>query len=226
MKNYSKAELEALGWTIAASAHDDPEHPDLKWEVQCMLGMMGESEEKVTENFGRVITASMNQIYGESEEKVTGMAMVLANYLQNILDGEPVANMYFPEEDLYQWISPQQLDQFKKMYRNCVILAYNNALGYLYSQIGELYDLDAMLSGDTNDPTAKILHWIMTVLTAYNIAAPSTKHSQSLQDNFDMVIRKVTEMKNGATTLHDAPLKPEPNAWGGVVNSNKHKMLG
>ena len=139
--------------------------------------------------------------------------------------GEP-GKMYFREEELYQWISPQQLDQFKKMYPDCVEISYNSALGYVYSQIGELYDIASILAGDTNDGTAKIMRWILTVLTAYNITSPSARHSETLRDNYEMVVKKVTEMKNGATTLHDAPIKETPNAWGTVVNGSKNKMRG
>lgn len=144
---------------------------------------------------------------------------------QVIVAGEP-GKMYFPEEELYQWISPQQLDQFKKMYPDCVEISYNSALGYVYSQIGELYDIASILAGDTNDGTAKIMRWILTVLTAYNITSPSARHSETLRDNYEMVVKKVTEMKNGATTLHDAPIKDAPNAWGTVVNGSKNKMRG
>lgn len=144
---------------------------------------------------------------------------------QVIVAGYP-GKMYFPEEELYQWISPQQLDQFKKMYPDCVEISYNSALGYVYSQIGELYDIASILAGDTNDGTAKIMRWILTVLTAYNITSPSARHSETLRDNYEMVVKKVTEMKNGATTLHDAPIKETPNAWGKVVNGSKNKMRG
>ena len=144
---------------------------------------------------------------------------------QVIVAGEP-GKMYFPEEELYQWISPQQLDQFKKMYPDCVEISYNSALGYVYSQIGELYDIASILAGDTNEGTAKIMRWILTVLTAYNITSPSARHSETLRDNYEMVVKKVTEMKNGATTLHDAPIKETPNAWGTVVNGSKNKMRG
>ena len=133
---------------------------------------------------------------------------------QVIVAGEP-GKMYFPEEELYQWISPQQLDQFKKMYPDCVEISYNSALGYVYSQIGELYDIASILAGDTNDGTSKIMRWILTVLTAYNITSPSARHSETLRDNYEMVVKKVTEMKNGATTLHDAPIKdPECVGYG------------
>lgn len=150
----------------------------------------------------------------------------LIEYGEQVIVAAESGKMYFPEEELYQWISPQQLDQFKKMYPDCVEISYNSALGYVYSQIGELYDIASILAGDTNDGTAKIMRWILTVLTAYNITSPSARHSETLRDNYEMVVKKVTEMKNGATTLHDAPIKETPNAWGMVVNGSKNKMRG
>lgn len=147
-------------------------------------------------------------------------------YGEQVLVASEPDKIYFEKEELYQWISPQQLEQFEKMYPACFEVAYNSALGYLYSQIGELYDIPAILAKDTNEGTAKIMRWILTVLTAYNITSPSARHSESLRDNFDMVVKKITEMKNGATTLNNAPTKDEPSAWGTVVNSGKHKMLG
>lgn len=161
----------------------------------------------------------------ESLQSAAEYASLIEYGEQVIVAGEP-GKMYFPEEELYQWISPQQLDQFKKMYPDCVEISYNSALGYVYSQIGELYDIASILAGDTNEGTAKIMRWILTVLTAYNITSPSARHSETLRDNYEMVVKKVTEMKNGATTLHDAPIKETPNAWGTVVNGSKNKMRG
>ena len=161
----------------------------------------------------------------ESLQSASEYASCIEYGEQVIVAAEP-GKMYFPEEELYQWISPQQLDQFKKMYPDCVEISYNSALGYVYSQIGELYDIASILAGDTNDGTAKIMRWILTVLTAYNITSPSARHSETLRDNYEMVVKKVTEMKNGATTLHDAPIKETPNAWGTVVNGSKNKMRG
>lgn len=161
----------------------------------------------------------------ESLQSAAEYASLIEYGEQVIVAAEP-GKMYFPEEELYQWISPQQLDQFKKMYPDCVEISYNSALGYVYSQIGELYDIASILAGDTNDGTSKIMRWILTVLTAYNITSPSARHSETLRDNYEMVVKKVTEMKNGATTLHDAPIKETPNAWGTVVNGSKNKMRG
>lgn len=173
-------------------------------------------------------TGSSSEEYYERISATLEEAVLYANAIEYGYDAmfwKP-GDMYFPKNMLYQWISPQQLEQFEKMYVDCVAVSYQSALGYIYSQIGELYDMDSILSGDTNDGTAKIMRWMLTVLTAYNLSSPSAKHSQTLQDNFDMVTKKVTEMKTGATTLHDAPIKEAPNAWGDVVNGTKYKMLG
>lgn len=161
----------------------------------------------------------------DSQQAAASYASAIEYGEQVLVASEP-GKIYFEKEELYQWISPQQLEQFEKMYPQCVEVSYDSALGYLYSQIGELYDIPAILAGDTNDGTAKIMRWILTVLTAYNITSPSARHSETLRDNFDMVVKKITEMKNGATTLNNAPTKDEPSAWGTVVNSGKHKMLG
>lgn len=161
----------------------------------------------------------------DSIRAATSFASAIEYGEQVLVASEP-DKIYFEKEELYQWISPQQLEQFEKMYPACFEVSYNSALGYLYSQIGELYDIPAILAKDTNEGTAKIMRWILTVLTAYNITSPSARHSESLRDNFDMVVKKITEMKNGATTLNNAPIKDEPSAWGTVVNSGKHKMLG
>lgn len=152
----------------------------------------------------------------------------LRNYVPNPTPFTPTRTMFFSKEELYQWISPQQMSQFEKMYPDCVYTSYLSAVGYVKSQIGQLYDMDAILNRDpeTDSGTLQIMTWILTVLTAYNLSSPSMKHSQVLLDNYDMVVKKVTEMKTGFTTIAAAPTKTAPNAWGEVVNKNKNKMLG
>lgn len=152
----------------------------------------------------------------------------LRNYVINPIQFPPTRTMFFSKEELYQWISPQQMSQFEKMYPDCVYTSYLSAVGYVKSQIGQLYDMDAILDRDpeTDPGTLQIMTWILTVLTAYNLSSPSMKHSQVLLDNYDMVVKKVTEMKTGFTTIAAAPTKTAPNAWGEVVNKNRNKMLG
>lgn len=135
--------------------------------------------------------------------------------------------IFFQKDELYQWISPQQLEQFEKMYPECVNIAYQNALGLIRSQIGELYDIDAILEQepDVDKGTLQVFKWMLEVFTAYNITSPSAKHSQTLDDNFQLALKRLQEMKSGASSMSSAPAKEAPNAWPGVV-SNGRKMLG
>lgn len=135
-------------------------------------------------------------------------------------------NMYFPKEKLYTWISPQQLSQFEKMYPDAVRNAYQDALGLIRSQIGELYDINAILENNICDEgTVDVFRWIIIVLTAYNITGSAITRSEVLENNFRLAHNKLQEMKAGSSTLSDAPLRSEPNAWPGVVK-NGSKMLG
>lgn len=134
-------------------------------------------------------------------------------------------DMYFAKDELLQWISLSQLQQFENMYPDCVQMAYQSALGLIISQIGELYDIDAILAGDTNENTKKTFRWILIVITAYNLTAPSAQRSPSLEDNFLLAKNRLMELKSGASTMQNAPIKQERNAWPAAVN-NRHKMLG
>lgn len=140
----------------------------------------------------------------------------------------PDPTMIFPTHELYQWISPQQLAQFKDMYPECIQSAYKTATGYLFSQLGHLYDIEAILSNDpeVDECSKKVVSWLMSVLTAYNLSSSCMLHSQVLVDNFNLAIKKITEIKTGASALYKAPIAPTPNAWGKVVNNKKNQMLG
>lgn len=135
-------------------------------------------------------------------------------------------DMYFPISELYQWLSPQQIKQFVDMYPDTIRISYESALGLVYSQIGELFDIPAILAGEhETEGTRSVFRWMLCVLTAYNIAAPSAKRSPALEDNFQLVINKLTEMKNGASTMVNAPIKKPGNAFPTIVNKS-WKMLG
>lgn len=138
---------------------------------------------------------------------------------------QPDENMYFRKEELHQWISPQQLLEFEKMYPDCVIMSYLSAIGLIRSQIGEIYDVDAILSGDTSEGTRQVFAWILKVITAYNVTSPSSKRSGPVEANYIEARNKLVELKNYASTMSDGPIKPEPNAMPTII-SNKYKTRG
>ena len=53
---------------------------------------------------------------------------------------------YFPESALGIYITPQQLRQFKNMYPDCVSDAYRAAVGELTANIGNIFDMAAMVA--------------------------------------------------------------------------------
>lgn len=120
--------------------------------------------------------------------------------------------MMFPKEHLRQWISQAQMLQFEEMYDDVVMVAYENAKSYVISQMGHIFDLPVIFRGESDESTNKVMSWILEILTAWNICAAGMEPSMPLQTNWKAVCDKITEIKNGATTMGEAPIKPEPNA--------------
>lgn len=131
---------------------------------------------------------------------------------------------FFDTKELYQWMSPQQLDQFVKFYPDALTISYSNALGLIKSQIGALYDIDSEIKKESE--VSKVIKWIIMVFTVYNISSPSFKRSQVLDENFLIAHNKLQELKTGASFASDAKLIDDKcSAWGTVVSS-KAKMRG
>lgn len=134
--------------------------------------------------------------------------------------------MYFKKEELYQWISPQQMAEFEKMYPDTVWMSYESALGLVRSQIGGTYDIDAILQYCHDDEqTRQVFRWILVVITAYNITAPSIKRSSTIEDNYKLAYHKLTELKNNTSIMGQSSYKEEPNSLPTIV-SNRCKYLG
>ena len=55
-------------------------------------------------------------------------------------------DMAFPREQLYQFIQPNQLEIIERMYPDAVTTAYQNAMAYVQSYIGAMFDVDTMLA--------------------------------------------------------------------------------
>lgn len=218
LNTFTAQELQEKGWEITM-------HPDPAGSTKVYVRMQktfGDDDDPQQTRYDTSLP-----LFATGEE-----AMIDAEHYGSAIEyGEEwrkwkPANAFFDKSALYQWISPQQLLQFEKMFPDCVNAAYDSALALVRSQIGELYDIQAILAGDSNEGTISVMRWMLTVLTAYNISSPAAKHSQTLLDNYDMVVRKLTEMKTGYSTLQNAPVVDDPDAWGTVYTQNRRKMLG
>lgn len=128
---------------------------------------------------------------------------------------------FFNKSDIYQWITPKQLDQFTSQYPKCINSAYERVVGLINAQIGNYADVEELLAVADPDEKNTTLLWIVIVLTTYNICAPSLNISEPLKANRDLAMTTLRELKGGQTSMVDAPLKEENNAVGMVINQSR-----
>lgn len=125
-------------------------------------------------------------------------------------------------QDLYNYITPRQVEQYLSMNPDAFTQAYNDAVGYITAQIGNIYDIPSMLEEtESPDPT---LTWMVRTMTAYNMSSPSMKQPEPLLFNVKQVYDTIKELRSGAYSFVGTPPQPTPNASGSVVSiMNKYK---
>ena len=87
-------------------------------------------------------------------------------------------DMAFPREQLYQFIQPSQLENIESMYPDAVATAYQSALAYVQSYIGNMFDVDAMLSSESTTSTALTLRLALAISTVTYVLASSPQYSE------------------------------------------------
>lgn len=131
--------------------------------------------------------------------------------------------MLIQVSDLYNYITPQQAEQFLAINPEAFNQAYSDAVGYLNAQIGNIYNLPIMLANiDDPDPT---LLWMVRILTAYNMSSPTMKQSAPMVFNIETVYRKVQELKAGFSSFTtEVERASTPNALGSIISvENQYK---
>lgn len=120
-------------------------------------------------------------------------------------------------DDLRTVMTAQQIDHLTKMNEESFKGAYELALGLVLSQIGEIYDVDAIVNGDTDDNTARAFRFIMISLTAWYLASSASQRSVTIEENYLLAKKKLEELKSGASTLANAPVQ-RCSVWGTIVS--------
>lgn len=138
-----------------------------------------------------------------------------------------ISEYYFLESSLQMYITAQQLDQFKYMYPRCVQDAYRSACGKLTAQIGNRFDMDAML-GETDElKKDDTICWILQVLTAYFICSPTMNISSTLEDANREVTSIIGQLKGGQVSLEEpAPYRNDDYSARPVIVSKRNKYIG
>lgn len=135
--------------------------------------------------------------------------------------------MYFTKSSLYLYITQQQLYQFEQMYHNCVSDAYKSAVGKLTAQIGNRFNMEAMLGVQSESEKDDTIRWILQVLTAYNICAPSFNTSEPLDMAYREVYQTIQRLKGGMVSLEEpAPYRTDQYEANVEVITSRSNYIG
>lgn len=130
-------------------------------------------------------------------------------------------SMAFPREQLYQFIQPSQLEIIEGMYPNVVPTAYQNAMAYVQSYVGAMFDIDAMIaSGDTSS-TSLTLRLALCLSTVSFILASSPQYAETIEMHQKQVATLLRGLKSGNRNFGKNGITGEPNVRVAVVKLTK-----
>ena len=130
-------------------------------------------------------------------------------------------DMAFPREQLYQFIQPSQLENIESMYPDAVATAYQSALAYVQSYIGNMFDVDAMLSSESTTSTALTLRLALAISTVTYVLASSPQYSEVIELHNRQLQTLLRGLKAGSRNLGKDGIIADPNVRATVVKLQK-----
>lgn len=120
-------------------------------------------------------------------------------------------DLAFPREQLYQFIQPATLEHLESMYADVVITAYNNALAYVQSYIGAMFDVEAMLETGGSTQTALTLRLALCLSTVTFILASSPQYSEVVMYQDKQLHMLLRGLKSGNRSFGKDSVIGDPN---------------
>lgn len=130
-------------------------------------------------------------------------------------------DMAFPREQLYQFIQPSQLENIESMYPDAVATAYQSALAYVQSYIGNMFDVGAMLSSESTTSTALTLRLALAISTVTYVLASSPQYSEVLELHNRQLQTLLRGLKAGSRNMGKDGIIADPNVRATVVKLQK-----
>lgn len=130
-------------------------------------------------------------------------------------------DMAFPREQLYQFIQPSQLENIESMYPDAVATAYQSALAYVQSYIGNMFDVDAMLSSESTTSTALTLRLALAISTVTYVLASSPQYSEVIELHNRQLQTLLRGLKAGSRNMGKDGVVADPNVRATVVKLQK-----
>lgn len=195
---YTETELEDAGWEFTSVDNTG----DYTVTVDKTVIEADESETVYTYSSTRVLEADAKSdtiIYASMVE----YGLIAEHWQPN--------DLAFPREQLYQFIQPSTLTQLEAMYSDVVITAYNNALAYVQSYIGAMFDVEAMLEAGGSTQTALTLRLALCLSTVTFILASSPQYSEVILFHDKQLHALLRGLKSGNRSFGKNSIVGDPN---------------
>lgn len=156
----------------------------------------------------------------DTEEAATLLACVYASMVEYGMTADKwrPTDMAFPREQLYQFIQPATLENLERMYPDVIATGYMNAMAYVQSYFGNMFDVDAMLASDDTSSTALTLRLALCISTVTFILASSPQYSETIEMQNKQLHYLLRGLKSGQRNFGKAAIAADPNVRVGVVN--------
>lgn len=162
-------------------------------------------------------------VTASTEDKAIQVACLYASMIEYGLIAQhwQPADLAFPREQLYQFIQPAQLEILEQMYPDAVISAYNNALAYVKSYIGAMFDIEEILEAGGTTSTAMTLRLALAIQTAIFLLASSPQYSETIEIHNRQLHTLLRGLKSGGRNFGKSAEVADPNVRVAIVNLTK-----
>lgn len=179
--------------------------------------------QKTVEDVNGVETTYTYTAQAPTVEEATQRACLYASMVEYglIADAWQPSEMAFPREQLYQFIQPSQLEILEQMYPEAVPVAYQNALAYVQSYIGNMFNVDEMLQADDTTSMSLTLRLALAIQTAVFLLASSPQYAETTEMHKKDVHALLAGLKSGRRNFGKQGIEAEPNVRVAVVSLRK-----
>lgn len=159
----------------------------------------------------------------KTSESATRFASIYASMVEYGLTADKWQpnDLPFPKEQLYQFIQPAMLENLEAMYPDAVVTAYQNALAYVQSYIGAMFNVEEILEEGGTTSTALTLRLALAIQTAVFLLASSPQYSEATELHNQQVHTLLRGLKSGQRNFGKSAVEGDPNVRVAIVNLNK-----
>ena len=160
---------------------------------------------------------------GYTLEDATNTACIYASMIEYglLADKWQPSTMAFPREQLYQFIQPSQLDIIEQMYPDAVDTAYQNALAYIQSYIGAMFNVDEIIANEDTTSTGMTLRLALAIQTAIFLMASSPQYSETIEMHNRQIHTLLRGLKSGNRNFGANAVIGEPDVRVSIVKPTK-----